>query len=815
MHNYSKSNVGQVWKPDKLRHIKVMIVIGVFFLFGWGGIDFSTLALAQGNEPSDNCVACHTNQEKLQSLVNEDEVSPTLNIFSGDLPPLETWEKYFIPDVGVLGMHNVRGCVNCHAGVGGTDDFTEAHTDLIKSPSATPIESCGDCHPKITDVTGSSSHFNVAGMTNALTARGANLANPNMFRAFDGKFNADCGQCHVSRPDSMGGGLIKGHEFFINTPEDMVCESCHGSVVVAEYKGQNEGVLPDVHWSQAEMDCNSCHKIGEMHGDGQTYTNSRESVLNCTDCHDLTDSDVEQHQIHEEVACQVCHSAGAYTNCSGCHVSDEEGMTLDSMQLDFKIGLNANPTEKHPWTYQLVRHVPVTTDTFAAYGNNLLPDFDNVPTWKGTSPHNIQKITPQNETCGNCHSEPDLFLQPKDIAQAEVTSNAKVVVSRLPKMAGELGQAEAASIVHPLEGYSNCTSCHQVGVPNPIPHTLKNMSDCFFCHQNGIGAPKFPGGHNDFAVDDCQLCHELAEDAKEIPVNPTATPDVEITPIVPETTTIRYKLSEDEMASVECYECHQTEVEEWAMSNHSVAAKNENFLQVWEKEEYFGECLRCHTTGYDKDSGEYAFANVDCVACHNNLVEGHGENDDTTMSIPVDQSVCIDCHEFTHNEWRIGAHAENNINCINCHERHKPDTRLPKEKLCITCHSDIEDNFTHNTHQTTDCIDCHMPHPDTSIGQIGGTGAVGHSLFVGTETCANCHDEEAHLSREVVATQAAPPEATQVAIEILEDQANLESRVTLLQNSVVSSLGVGLGIGGFLGAVIILGIMTWTGHKED
>jgi thiosulfate/3-mercaptopyruvate sulfurtransferase len=141
--------------------------------------------------------------------------------------------------------------------------------------------------------------------------------------------------------------------------------------------------------------------------------------------------------MHDEtVACQVCHSAGPYKQCYGCHVGkDDQGLPyrkLELSELAFKIGLNPLKSDERPWDFVLLRHVPVTRDTFAFYGENLLPDFDAEPTWKYATPHNIQRNTPQNESCNSCHGVQALFLIEEDVAPDELEANRSVIVPEVP-----------------------------------------------------------------------------------------------------------------------------------------------------------------------------------------------------------------------------------------------------------------------------------------------------------------------------------------------------------------------------------------------
>jgi hypothetical protein len=114
---------------------------------------------------------------------------------------------------------------------------------------------------------------------------------------------------------------------------------------------------------------------------------------------------------------------------------DEKGLAYlktDESQMTFKIGRNALVSENRPWDYVLVRHIPVVPDTFAFYGEGLLPTFENVPTWKYATPHNIQRVTPQNQSCESCHDNPELFLMEDDVDPQEREANAAVIVDRVP-----------------------------------------------------------------------------------------------------------------------------------------------------------------------------------------------------------------------------------------------------------------------------------------------------------------------------------------------------------------------------------------------
>jgi len=157
---------------------------------------------------------------------------------------------------------------------------------------------------------------------------------------------------------------------------------------------------------------------------------------------------------------------------------DENGIpsaTLEGTQMEFKIGRNPNPDEVHPWDYVLVREVPVEPDTFVIFGDALLSDFDNAPTWKLTTPHNIQRITPQNATCNNCHGQAELFLTADDVRPARMEANASVIVEQVPPRT-ELYRSEAQA----EESVSDC-----VGDPTTSTHVVPEDCQpelCIQCH---------------------------------------------------------------------------------------------------------------------------------------------------------------------------------------------------------------------------------------------------------------------------------------------------------------------------------------------
>ncbi|MEJ2748794.1 MAG: hypothetical protein P8183_12965, partial [Anaerolineae bacterium] len=178
----------------------------------------------------------------------------------------------------------------------------------------------------------------------------------------------------------------------------------------------------------------------------------------CETCHlaaAMGRDDIFMHEQHGgDLACQVCHSA-AYTNCDGCHVaiSNTTGnpfYTLDDSYLSFKIGRNPLKSYDRPYDYVVLRHVPVAADSFAFYGDSLLPNYSALPTWTYATPHNIQRQTPQAESCTSCHGRTELFLTVDDVAPEEIDANLSVIVESAPRPVTELLAAPKITVTEPI-----------------------------------------------------------------------------------------------------------------------------------------------------------------------------------------------------------------------------------------------------------------------------------------------------------------------------------------------------------------------------
>ncbi len=355
---------------------------------------------------------------------------------------LSAWDKFGV----VAGEysddpHSEINCTVCHGGDATATDKDAAHANtrtdepgdsVIADPSA-GMETCGRCHAQIASTGETSVHSTFHGYRSLFERRaGFSFAShPGIEEEFSsecGSCHTTCGQCHVSLPNTVQGGLMEGHVFKANpntmskTSFKQVCTACHSSRIEEEfYKlGSLESVTGyrlDTHYYKGYK-CTSCHTASDMHGDGMLYGTRYASheISRCEDCHSTVsynDASVtfgssgdnlfhRQHGVASGASdpvfqCQVCHSQ-QYKNCNSCHVSG--GGITGSSYLTFKIGLNPIKDVRPEYDYVVLRHIPIAPDTYEPWGISELANYSALPSWKYASPHNILRFTARTDTTG-------------------------------------------------------------------------------------------------------------------------------------------------------------------------------------------------------------------------------------------------------------------------------------------------------------------------------------------------------------------------------------------------------------------------------
>ncbi len=404
-----------------------------------------------------SCEGCHTSYETLKKVYTPDTEGGGSGC-GGDIPVIEPYDRVYLAGTGYKefkkDVHGKMPCVACHNGVDGTSDKKIAHSkDFIKKPSAYSELKCAGCHTDIYLRTKNSIHEQGWGQKSMVTLR-SGLGNiPNAFNLLtqkmkDGyekncaKCHASCGDCHVNRPKAGGGGLYRGHEF-IKTPDMREhCTTCHTSRGGHAFFGQAAGTKPDVHLEKRGFTCMSCHSKNEIHGDGKIYDQryKMELLPECTDCHSNIAKSNNYHTEHiKDLSCHTCHSQD-YNNCGSCHVGGE-GARIPSY-LGYKIGMNPIPETK-PFRMALLRRSLMAPDSWKEYGTPILANFNIRPTFKYTTPHNIQKWTKRTQVASGklcfdaCHAiknedgtirNKELYLFKSDLQSWEITATQGITV---------------------------------------------------------------------------------------------------------------------------------------------------------------------------------------------------------------------------------------------------------------------------------------------------------------------------------------------------------------------------------------------------
>ena len=106
----------------------------------------------------------------------------------------------------------------------------------------------------------------------------------------------------------------------------------------------------------------------------------------------------------------------------------------------------------------------------------------------------------------------------------------------------------------------------------------------------------------------------------------------------------------------------------------------------------------------------------------------------------VAEDVCLECHTKMSpgqvNDWKISAHAENDVTCSTCHgEDHQTaedylKAVLPNEHVCADCHQDQFDSFSSGKHN----------HGWTVLNAIPATHFAPDELIEGGRGCGGCHN---------------------------------------------------------------------------
>lgn len=255
-----------------------------------------------------------------------------------------------------------------------------------------------------------------------------------------------------------------------------------------------------------------------------------------------------------------------------------------------------------------------------------------------------------------------------------------------------------------------------------------------------------------------------------------------------------------EAASDDCQSCHGEIHDKWTNGMHAQAASDVEFQQEWKKEGSPTECMACHTTGFDPETGDWAVEGIDCVVCHDAEAVDHPKD---IMPTADSAASCGSCHEETFAEWEKSIHGERALDCVNCHNAHT--TSLLEENsqtLCQTCHKEESHfyGFTAHAEEGLLCTDCHLRVSDAAMGLGEGHSQRVHTFQVDLHSCTQCHGEEMHYP---VREATHLPGEDEVVQSGVEDVGNPVDRVEALARTpddaspftYLLAIVVGLGVG--------------------
>jgi hypothetical protein len=219
-------------------------------------------------------------------------------------------------------------------------------------------------------------------------------------------------------------------------------------------------------------------------------------------------------------------------------------------------------------------------------------------------------------------------------------------------------------------------------------------------------------------------------------------------------------------AQLDCKACHKDFHKAWEKGAHGQAMADTTFTEAWAAQGQPGQCLTCHTTGYDSDTGSYLAEGVTCQACHSPITENHPME---PMATDRGAKLCGTCHTETYFEWQASQHREVDLACVGCHDSHATTLKADDaSELCATCHRDRASNFNHTAHSQVGltCADCHLSQVNGTTGE--GHAVRDHSFNVKLSTCSSCHAYQMHDPVEVHTDQPTPmPPDSMSAVETL------------------------------------------------
>ena len=194
--------------------------------------------------------------------------------------------------------------------------------------------------------------------------------------------------------------------------------------------------------------------------------------------------------------------------------------------------------------------------------------------------------------------------------------------------------------------------------------------------------------------------------------------------------------------SDDCGNCHEAVTSQWQNSAHGHASVVATFLDAWAEQGSPPECLRCHTTGFNAETGSYEKEGIACETCH---PSDPAEHPQTIMQTDISSRLCGQCHVDTFSEWEASQHGQEGLTCARCHNPHTNELRAGSmQDTCRSCHKEETHFYTFTAHASEGllCTDCHLQTNNTPLGS--GHSQINHTFSVGSDACTACHSDGLH-----------------------------------------------------------------------
>jgi Ni/Fe-hydrogenase subunit HybB-like protein len=309
----------------------------------------------------------------------------------------------------------------------------------------------------------------------------------------------DCVTCHYG--DGTTEDLEAAHDGIMSDPtkgEARLCQACHSDL--PQVFPQDRLRTPHdavTHGQMADVSCSDCHG-GVGHGFDPVSGDIICPMGVCIDCHVTRQLDSE---LTDCAACHItAHEPAPAMRCNACHQSTEvwTEMKAAAHSLDLTGG-----------------HSEV--ECLDCHGGLTLEE-----EYHCADCHQPPGRTHYSGRCEDCHT-------PANFKDAQLSDHPVALVGAHQNVACASCHAEG----HPSPKYI-CSDCHQrpenhlpgpcnichtpegwassvalvVNLAPQIPHGVDGQGDCLMCHAMAGGIKPIPSNHDDYAGEQCTLCHK-------------------------------------------------------------------------------------------------------------------------------------------------------------------------------------------------------------------------------------------------------------------------------------------------------------------